>query len=157
MNYGARTPAVDVGNGFTPLSFTAQVSNLLPGPTWHFRIVAQNSAGTSFGDDETFTVFDSAPTVSTLPVLSVSRRDSILYGSIRPNDYAATVYFEYGTTTSLGDTTPVVQLDPGYDLKYVSRKAPGLRSGTTYYYRIVAVTSSGTVVGEIQSFTTLSR
>ena len=55
--YGSSWPTVDVNLGeFTgaqPVSVT--VLNLQPGTTYHYRLVATNAGGTSYGPDKTFT------------------------------------------------------------------------------------------------------
>jgi hypothetical protein len=54
--YGTRIPlaAAPAGLGRLPVVFSRAVSGLTPGATYHFRIVAANSAGTSQGTDRTF-------------------------------------------------------------------------------------------------------
>lgn len=53
--YDQSTPAQSVGSDFTTHQVSASVSGLLPGVLYHVRIVATNSAGTTFGPDVTFT------------------------------------------------------------------------------------------------------
>jgi hypothetical protein len=56
--YGTRVPAgIDAvaGNGRLPRTFSRAIEGLAPGTTYHFRIVATNSIGTSESDDATFT------------------------------------------------------------------------------------------------------
>ena len=50
------TPANDIGSGTVPVSVTDSLSGLSPGQTYHYRLVAQNSFGTEYGYDYTFTV-----------------------------------------------------------------------------------------------------
>jgi hypothetical protein len=51
--YGSSTSWVGAGSGASNPS--ASVAGLQPGTTYHYRIVATSSAGTSFGGDQTFT------------------------------------------------------------------------------------------------------
>jgi hypothetical protein len=63
-SYGSRLPAAHeavAGNGHAPLPVAQQVSGLQPGQTYHYRLVAQNSAGVEVGEDRTFTVQAAAP------------------------------------------------------------------------------------------------
>ena len=50
--YGNTTPTQSRTTGQT---FAQAISGLTPGTTYHFRAFATNDAGTSYGDDETFT------------------------------------------------------------------------------------------------------
>jgi hypothetical protein len=52
--YGTRTPEHPVGAGSTPVSFSATITGLLPGHTYHYRAVAQNPAGKTSATDATF-------------------------------------------------------------------------------------------------------
>jgi hypothetical protein len=57
-DYGSRTPVgrEDVaGNGRTGRAVQSSVTGLLPGTTYHYRLVAENSAGRTAGDDRSFT------------------------------------------------------------------------------------------------------
>jgi hypothetical protein len=61
-NYG--TPVFgEVGSGTEgePLAFA--LTSLLPGTTYHFRFVAQNEDGTTFGEDQTFTTGSFPPVI----------------------------------------------------------------------------------------------
>lgn len=57
--YGTRTPVKEspreVGLQITPRDVHAILEDLVPGATLHFRLVAKNATGTTFGDDASFT------------------------------------------------------------------------------------------------------
>jgi hypothetical protein len=55
--YAASTPEQDAGSGTSALPVGATVTNLEPDVPYHFRVVATNSAGTSYGGDQTFTPY----------------------------------------------------------------------------------------------------
>jgi hypothetical protein len=58
VTYGSEAPAsgdAPAGNNFAPRSVTQAISNLQPETTYHYRLVATNSLGTSEGSDRTFT------------------------------------------------------------------------------------------------------
>jgi sugar lactone lactonase YvrE len=54
--YGVRIPAAPtfVGDGFVKKRLSRSIGGLVPGAIYHFRIVAENGAGTVEGDDLTF-------------------------------------------------------------------------------------------------------
>ena len=63
--YSQSTPAQSVGSDFgTHAVGPVPVSGLLPDALYHVRLVATNSAGTTFGPDQTFTT-EAAPTPGT--------------------------------------------------------------------------------------------
>ena len=53
--YGSQTPAQSLGAASGPAALAAPLAGLHPGTTYHFRAVAINPDGTSYGADETFT------------------------------------------------------------------------------------------------------
>jgi hypothetical protein len=53
--YGATTGPTDAGSGTHARAAAAAVTGLVPNTKYHYRLVAQNAKGTSFGDDRTFT------------------------------------------------------------------------------------------------------
>ena len=53
--YGQTTAPSDAGVGPAPVSVTGQLTSLLPSTTYHYRLVAQNSSGTTYGYDYTLT------------------------------------------------------------------------------------------------------
>jgi hypothetical protein len=54
--YGSKTAEVNVGSGSSTLEKAQGVTGLTANTTYHYRIVATNSSGTSQGTDRTFTV-----------------------------------------------------------------------------------------------------
>jgi streptogramin lyase len=53
--YGSQTPTTSAGDGATSVPVSAELTGLKAGTLYHFRLVATNSAGTSYGPDATFT------------------------------------------------------------------------------------------------------
>jgi hypothetical protein len=60
-NYTNQTPAQPVGGDFADHAVSAIANDLIPNALYHARLVATNSAGTSFGPDITFTTRQTAP------------------------------------------------------------------------------------------------
>jgi hypothetical protein len=60
--YGLRTPSVPAGSGNDDVPVGADLQNLSPGTTYHYRVIAQNQYGTALGFDQTLqTLPASAP------------------------------------------------------------------------------------------------
>lgn len=53
--YGNSGPELSVGAGAVPVKVALSLKSLTQNTTYHFRIVAKNAGGTSFGEDKTFT------------------------------------------------------------------------------------------------------
>ena len=161
-DYGSTSsspPGQDVGTtapGDQPVD--DPITGLEAGKTYHYRIVAVNANGTSRGSDRTFVTTAAVQGVETLPATEVNRGDAMLHGKLDPNGAETHYYFElgtsrrYGTTSATPPGTNLVDTSPG--VKPVDFHATGLRSDTTYHYRLVATSSLGTTYGGDQSFTT---
>jgi hypothetical protein len=151
-NYGSVTTTVQVDTAGTIV--TRNISGLTQGTTYHYRIVATNSAGASFGGDHTFTTPLALPTVTTLPATGVNSTTATLNGTVNPNGNATTYFFQWGTTTGYGNTTPAGSLPAGSSAVPVSAGLSGLNPNTTYHFRLVATNAGGRVEGADLTFFT---
>ena len=92
-----------------------------------------------------------AQTASGITCNSVTLNGSV---NINPSGTATEVWFEWGTTQSLGNSTTHQTMTTSGNF---SQTLTTLSPNTTYYYRAVANNaSSGTVQGSIISFTTIA-
>jgi hypothetical protein len=73
--YGARTPTIAVGSGTTRQAISAALAGLRPHSTYHFRLVAFSTAGTTRGADRTFRT-PQIPTTSTI----TPSQNPVVYG-----------------------------------------------------------------------------
>jgi hypothetical protein len=153
-NYGLTSaPQTQIGDTFRPVS--ANVNSLAAHTTYHFRIVASNTAGTTFGSDRTFTTLTMTgpPVVRTNPATDVIASSANLNGRLDPHGLSTTVYFQYGTTNSYGSRTPN-HIKTGNDYQNVFAGISGLTAGTTFHFRIVATNTVGTRYGTDRTLTT---
>ncbi len=156
-SYGSTTASTSAGTGTGDVSVNASLNGLTSYTTYHFRIVATNTAGTNYGSDQTFTTSASAPTAKTGSAASVSSGSATLNGTVNANGATTTVVFEYGTSMNYGSTVTATQSPlSGSGSQNVSAGLTGLAPGTTYYFRVKATNSGGTAYGDGQAFTTLS-
>jgi YHS domain-containing protein len=141
--------------GNTIKNVSADISGLLSGTTYHFRVKTVNSIGTTYGDDKTFITIGQAPTAITQAACCLSSTGATLNGAVNANNLSTTVTFEYGTTTSYGQTVTAAQSPViGNTNTSVSASITGLTSSTIYHFRIKSVNSVGTTYGSDMSFTT---
>jgi len=155
-NYGSVTANQNF-TGNNVQNVAANVSGLSVSTTYHFRIVATNSNGTTYGSDRTFTTLSATgpPVVTTNSATNIASFSGTLNGSVDPHGLTTTIHFQYGTTTSYESTT-ASQAKSGNTYQSVSANISGLNASTTYHFRIVAINSSGTRYGSDRTFTTLS-
>jgi PKD repeat protein len=55
QTYGTTTSPVDVGAGTAPIAVTGSLTGLTPSTIYHYRLVAKNARGTTYGYDYTLT------------------------------------------------------------------------------------------------------
>jgi hypothetical protein len=152
-SYGSTTITGNIGTSAG--NYGTSISSLSPGTIYHFRIVAYNSGGTTYGGDMSFTTTSSAPTAQTLAATLVTTTSASLNGSINPNGADTTAYFQYGLTTSYGSTT--TSGDFGLSSQSVGYVVSGLTPNTLYHFRIVVTSTGGTGYGGDLTFTTTGQ
>ena len=77
-----------------PVSYTLPAGSLVPGTTYHVRLLAENGAGSVVGEEVTFQALPSAGVEST-SVLEVTSVSAALEAQINPLGDATTYQFEY--------------------------------------------------------------
>jgi hypothetical protein len=143
--------------GSAPITVTAALTGLTPDTDYRYRLAATNANGTNRGHTQPFTTPAAVDAVSTGPAEEVTPNAAKLTGSLSPDGTDAHYYFEYGTTTAYGSTSPAL---PGTDAGsaaeaiHAETALSGLAPGTEYHYRLVAVNSFGTTMGEDATLST---
>ena len=132
---------------------SAVVTDLDPGITYHYRVVATNSFGSTAGLDLPFTTPGGIPVAESGSATKTTPAKALLNGVVNPNDLPTTVTFEYGTDTNyISRITALQSPVKGNSTVSASANVTGLSAGTTYYYRIVAANEKGTVRGADKTF-----
>ncbi len=127
-SYGFKTEEVTAPtpSGHTPAQ--ANLSSLGSGDAYHYRFVASNSFGTTYGGDRSF-VAPQAPTIAGAFSSKLQETSAVLNAKINPEGVAAEYHFEYGTTSALGSSTPVEELLAGTTAEPVTAQLDTTRSG----------------------------
>jgi hypothetical protein len=136
----------------------ADVSGLLPGAEYTICLIAHNSVGeTAISAPVTFTTLPAAPKIVSESASGVTAREATLNAQIDSNGAETHYYFQYGTTESYGESTPLTKLDGALvAADTATATVSGLQPNTTYHYRVVATNSQtpGGKSGEDMTFTT---
>jgi hypothetical protein len=153
--YGGTTAHVNAGAGTRTVQVRLTATGLLPGTVYHWKMFAQNSAGTVGSADHTFKTSGHAlPGVITTAVTNVSAFGATFNATVVPNGQTTTWTFQYSgggpfSTTSEGAVSG--KSGP----TNVSQTLFPLVPGTTYMYRLLG-THAGfpTSYGPFVSFST---
>jgi streptogramin lyase len=157
--YGSQTSLASAGSGATAAVVSSNAGGLLPSTGYHFRAVATNASGTTYGPDQIFTTA-TAPAANTLAATGVTLTGGALHARINPQEQATTYHFDWGMSTAYGSQAPVVDAGVGEDSSEhaVERSLTGLAPDTGYHFRVVASNcggcAEGTTYGPDRTFTT---
>ena len=101
------TPTEDAGSGpGTPASSATPVTGLIPATQYTVCLVDSNAFGSEQGPAVSFTTPAAEPTVSQESVTEVTATSAEFRAEVDPGGAATTYHFDYGTTTSYGQSTP---------------------------------------------------
>ena len=150
--YGSSTTSGSIGTSSG--NYGTAITGLSPNTTYHFRIVATSTGGTTDGSDLTFTTPPNAtpPTATTVAATLITTTGATLNSTVNANGLSTTIYFQYGLTTSYGSTT--ISGNIGTTSGNYALAITGLSPNTTYHFRIVATSSGGTTDGNDLTFAT---
>ncbi len=139
-------------------SVSAGISGLTANVTYNYRVVATNSAGTTYGDNMTFET-TWKPDATTGPAGSVTKNGATLNGTVNAHDLSTSVVFQYGTSASYGNeinaSPSTVTGSAGTAVS--ATISSGLEGKTTYHYRVKATSAAGTSYGSDMTFKTLGK
>ena len=139
------------------VAVSASLTGLQANTTYHFRISATNSGGTSKGSDEAFKTTPNAPAVVTKAASEVKQTTATPNATVNPNGAEVSkCEFEYGETSAYGRTASCSSLPgSGTSPVAVSASLTGPEANTTYHFRISATNGSGTSKGADETVKTL--
>ena len=132
------------GSGYEDEAVEAQIDQLIPETTYHFRLVATNHCNKAEPAEECTNTED--PTFTTPPAVEVEKQwatqvsaaSATFHAELDPLGVPATWWLEYGTDTGYGTATPEQSLGSGFGPVAVQAPISGLSPNTTYHYRFAA-------------------
>lgn len=139
---------------------SADISGLAPNTQYFYRQIVENSRGRDSGITTSFITKPLATgdtpiiLVETDDAKSIDEGSAILNGYVSPHgNTTGKSWFEWGKTAALGSQTPNNYV--GGNSAPTQFTLTGLESGTPYYFRLAAESSSGRSYGVTKTFTTL--
>ena len=154
VNYGSTTPTQTLQASNSSTAVNANLTDLTLGEGYHFRVVAVNTIGTTYGADAAFQVPRPPPSGTTTAASGVASSQATLNANVSPQGIATTYHFDFGTDTNYGWTSAEKSAGSGTSAVPVVLLVTGLVPGTTYHFRIVTTSANGTVNGADVTFTT---
>ncbi len=154
--YTYESPGGGAAEGKQGEAVAATMTELSPGTTYTFCLVASNGSGQETSSSpETFTTPSAAARVSEQRVLAVGSSEVTVAARIAPDGLPTSYRVEYGRTAAYGSSTPEVSAGAGGGGGTPVRvRLSGLEPGVEYHFRFVASNELGKGEGEDASFTT---
>lgn len=142
-------------SGNTNTSVSANLTDLIPGTTYYFRIRATSRAGTTLGPEQSFVTRAVIPTLSTTKVYLITLTSAKGEGSIISNGGSAIIArglcWSKIPEPTVDLETKTSEID---NIELFTSQMAGLESSTTYYVRAYAQNDIGTAYGNEIMFRT---
>jgi hypothetical protein len=154
--YGAQIPRTsgDVGEGESPILETVSLSELEPGSSYDYRLVAVNGPTgepqITYGQNETFATTAISPVLSGVSVGGVTQTGATVVATLDPQGFSTRYELQLGAIP--GALQPVTSGETATATP-LSLTVGSLIPGTIYSFKLTAESSNGTAEYE-GSFTT---
>ncbi len=155
-NYGAFTGLRSAGAGWTDVSVAVYIASLAHSTTYHFRVVAANSVGTTDGSDKSFLTYAPAglPTVTTTTVSLMTSTSASSGGNVTSDGGTSITARGVCWSTSANPTISNSHTTDGSGTGSFTSSITGLSPSTIYHVRAYATNGAGTAYGSDRSFST---
>ena len=146
-------------NGSGLGSFISKMEGLEEDTKYYVRAYATNSAGTSYGNENSFTTGQTttSPTITTDDVTSIAQTTATSGGDVSSDGGAAVTVRGVCWSTSQNPAITDSHTTDGSGTGTFTSSLTGLTANTTYYVRAYATNSAGTSYGNEKEFTTLQN
>ncbi len=150
-SYGSNTAVLSAGAGTSSIAVNASISALTSGVTYHYRLVGENSDGTSNGSDMTFT--PGAAAVTTTAASNITATTATAGGNVITDGGSSVTARGTCWNTTANPTVSGNHTTDGAGLGSFVSSLTGLAPTTTYHIRAYATNGNGTFYGEDLQFT----
>ena len=151
--YGQQTAPTDLGAGRAPVIASATLTGLALTSSYHYRLVAQNSLGRTYGFDYALQTTGPPPTMSATSAVVTGSATATLAATVNAQGTPASYFFAYATTGSHTQTTLGTQVAGTADTP-ASAQLTGLQANTTYHYTLTITSAAGSTTSPDQTFLT---
>jgi len=139
-----------IGNG----KYNSVISNMNLSITYYIRAYAVNSAGISYGNQITITLFPTAPVLNTIELTQITGSTVMSGGEITSDGGALVTLKGLCWNTSTNPITTNSHTTNGSGTDPFAAMISGLLPNTLYYVRAYAINSIGTAYGIERTFQT---
>ncbi len=156
---GLTTPVTGVGSDYSAHPAGLQITELKPGTTYDYALVATNSLGTRVGPNQELTTSSATPPAAITGAASaVSQLSATIAGSVDTRGLPTAIRFELlpaGVAVGNGSLIPAAAGEQsGTTVQVSAFFNEDLQPGATYSYRLLASNADGVAEGQLLSFTT---
>ncbi len=141
---GVTSGSVTLGTNGSPANVNPP-AYMIPGGTYYIGIENPGGVTVQYGFHVDFHLNINNPFAFTQPATLVTGNSARLNGMASPNGAPATAWFEWGTSTLYGNSTPPVAVGGVANVVYTNSVISGLAANVPYHFRLV-VSNAQTVV-----------
>ncbi|MDB6171924.1 MAG: hypothetical protein JWL59_1235 [Chthoniobacteraceae bacterium] len=151
-NYGSETAVQNIGVGHDDVVLNRKITDFASNHLIHFRVVASNINGISYGDDQTFTSSITKPIVAGGSVSPINASNITFQSFCIPNGSATKAHFIYSFGTDEPLATAEQEIGSGYERLPVFATITVPDPARSCRYQLVATNAAGTVYGDTHTF-----
>jgi hypothetical protein len=157
-SFSNHTVTADAGEGTGPVPVQAQLENLEPGTTYHYRVVVSNNNNTTpqqvIGEPQAFTTVPTPPVLSGVSAGQVTQTSAVIAATLQAQGLPTRWELQLATNPAALQYQAAGN-GSSPEGEQVGAQLENLQPGTTYYYKLTAENPDGQTETTEASFTTL--